>query len=614
MRIAVVFDDRCQPKKCSAECHDYCPPVRNGIECVTFEGSRGKARISEELCIGCGICIHKCPFDAIRIIGLPDELQQDLVQQFGENGFRLFRLPTPSTGKVIGLLGANGMGKSTIFQILAGQMIPNLGEEPPRAGEDEEEEEDEDEDEAPPTPPPPPTWPPVLARYAGTELHTYLTRLATEGVVTALKPQYVDKIPAVHQGKVRALLSGIDTVGRLDAVAAEMDIASCLDSDIKEISGGELQRVAIAATLLKEADIYLFDEPSSYLDIHQRLRVARSIQRLAEVKMVMVIEHDLAVLDFLADDVFLLFGEEGSYGCVAQPRPVRTAINTYIQGYAREENIRFRDRPIVFAPKPPREERTARTLITYPALRKRFTGFELSIGAGRLLHGQVVGVLGPNATGKTTFVKMLAGVVPPDEGVLESGLRVSYKPQYIKPDFGGTVEELLFSTLGNTVNDTFYQAEVHHPLRIEPLKGKPVTGLSGGELQRLAIALCLAREADLYLIDEPSAYLDVNQRMEAARTIRRVMEKQGRSGLIVDHDVYFIDLVSDSLMVFSGVPSRSGNAAGPFELREGMNRFLKDLDITFRRDADTNRPRINKAGSRLDREQKTKGEYYYASA
>jgi len=73
-----------------------------------------------------------------------------------------------------------------------------------------------------------------------------------------------------------------------------------------------------------------------------------------------------------------------------------------------------------------------------------------------------------------------------------------------------------------------------------------------------------------------------------------------------------IDLISDSLMVFSGAPSERGVAEGPMEMREGMNRFLRSVQITFRRDQDTSRPRINKKDSRLDREQKARGEYYYS--
>ena len=160
----------------------------------------------------------------------------------------------------------------------------------------------------------------------------------------------------------------------------------------------------------------------------------------------------------------------------------------------------------------------------------------------------------------------------------------------------------------------FFESEIAHPLSLKRLYEKNVNTLSGGELQRVAIAICLSKEADMYLLDEPSAYLDSNQRMEAAKTVRRVMEKRGRSALIVDHDIYFLDMVSDSMMVFSGHPGRDGHANGPFDMRAGMNMFLKEVDVTFRRDNDTNRPRINKPGSRLDREQKEKGEYYYSQA
>jgi ATP-binding cassette subfamily E protein 1 len=411
---------------------------------------------------------------------------------------------------------------------------------------------------------------------------------------------------------VRDLLRKTDRQGRLDELTASLELGSFLDRDIAQLSGGELQRLAIAATMLKDADVYFFDEPSSYLDIYQRLQVAKVIQSLSKEKYVVVVEHDLAVLDFLADTVFLMYGEEGAYGIIAQPRPVRTAINVYLGGYLKEENIRFRDRDIRFDVRPPRSDWKAEVLLGFDELTKRYEDFELVVHPGRLRKGEVVGVVGPNATGKTTFVKMLAGQETPTSGLVQGKWQVSYKPQYLEAVYEGTVGDLLRTTVGKKADSGYFETEILQPLKVKGLMERDVSTLSGGELQRVAIALCLGRDADIYLLDEPSAYLDSNQRMEAARTIRRVMEKEARTGLIVDHDVYFIDMVSDSLMVFSGEPGHRGIGEGPFPMREGMNKFLRMVGITFRRDADTNRPRINKLDSRLDREQKAAGEYYYA--
>ncbi|WP_455393137.1 ribosome biogenesis/translation initiation ATPase RLI, partial [[Eubacterium] cellulosolvens] len=334
-------------------------------------------------------------------------------------------------------------------------------------------------------------------------------------------------------------------------------------------------------------------------------------KKLAAEKLVMVIEHDLAVLDFLADNVHIMFGEEAAYGIMSHPANVRNAINAYLNGYLRDENVRFRDRSITFTVRPPRTEWKGEILIEFPRLRKDYPGFRLEIDSGMIHEGEVVGVVGPNSTGKTTLVQMLAGELEPTEGSVDVSVRVSYKPQYIKIDFGGTVQELFYTRLGTDFETGFFESEIKYPLNLEPLQNKLINTLSGGELQRVAIGLVLAQHADIYLIDEPSAYLDSNQRMEAAKTLRRVMEKAGTSALIVDHDVYFLDLVSDSIMVFNGEPSVSGYAEGPFDLRTGMNKFLESVDITFRRDADSHRPRINKPDSRLDREQKKAGEYFY---
>lgn len=580
--------DKCQSKKCSTECIKYCPVNRTGAECVVM-GEKNKPVISEKLCVGSGICINKCPFDAIRIIGLADELDRDLVHQFGVNGFRLFRLPTPTKGKVLGLLGPNGIGKTTAIQILSGQLIPNLGDMESEPG-----------------------WDNVIEYFAGKELQGYFEQLAAGKFVSSMKPQYVDMLPKHHGGKVYELLAKLPMADKVEELTKELELTHVLDSKLSELSGGELQRLAIAATMLKEADIYFFDEPSSYLDIYQRLKIAKVLHKLALEKQVVIIEHDLAILDFLADNVHIIYGTEGAYGVLAQPRAVRTAINTYLSGFLREENIRFRDKPIRFDERPPKEAWSGEVLLNFPPLEMAYDGgFRLETRGGKLHEGEVVGVVGPNATGKSTFVKMMVGELKPTAGTVNTKLRLSYKPQYIDVDFDGTVQELFWSELGEAFESQFFKAEIERPLEVLPLYNKTLSNLSGGEHQRVAIAVALTREADIYMLDEPSAYLDSNQRMNVAKTIRRVMEKGSTSALVVDHDIYFLDLISDSIIVFEGEGARYGSSSGPYDLRTGMNRFLKNVDITFRRDTDSKRPRINKTDSRLDREQKSSGEYYY---
>ncbi len=162
------------------------------------------------------------------------------------------------------------------------------------------------------------------------------------------------------------------------------------------------------------------------------------------------------------------------------------------------------------------------------------------------------------------------------------------------------------------MSDNFVKNELFRPLGIDPLMESEVSSLSGGELQKLSIAMTLAQDADLYLLDEPSANLDSSTRMEVAKIIKRTMENRKKTGMVVDHDIYFIDIISDELMIFLGQSGVQGIARGPMPMREGMNAFLKEVNITFRRDHNSGRPRINKPGSSMHREQVSTGEYYYS--
>ncbi len=587
-RIAVLNQDKCKVKKCNQVCVSFCPMVRSRVEAIRVEGD--KAVISETLCSGCGICVKKCPFKAISIVNLPDELEKDCSHRFSENSFKLFRLPMPSPGTVLGLIGQNGIGKTTALKVFSGEIKPNLGKYDD-----------------------PPDWPEIMQYYRGSSLQDYFQKMSEKKLKVSSKPQYVDKIPKAVSGKVGDLLEKVDERGQLDAISEELELKTVWDRPLEVLSGGELQRVAVAAALSREADVYLFDEPSSYLDVKQRLIVARAIRSLKEQqKTIVVAEHDLAIIDYLSDQICLFYGEPGVYGVVSHVHGVRTGINIYLQGYIPDENIMFRKESIIFHEKPP----TAGTNLGEPLLKwegmtKTFKGFKLDIEPGEIKIGEIVGILGPNGIGKTTFVKILAGLEETDEKQKLGELKVSYKPQYIAPDYTGTVAELLINVAKENFTSSWYKTEIAQPLRLQVLMDRNVMELSGGELQKVAIAACLSRKADLYLLDEPSAYLDVEERLNMAKTLRRVVEAHGIPAFVVEHDVVTQDFIADRLMVFNGEPGVNGLANPPTSLRGGMNTFLKEMNITFRRDSVTMRPRVNKEDSQMDKFQKGIGEYYY---
>jgi ATP-binding cassette, sub-family E, member 1 len=587
-RIAVLDVDRCKPKRCNRVCHRFCPIVRTKIEAIRFEGE--KAVIVESLCTGCGICVKKCPFGAISIVNLPDELEKDCSHRFGENSFKLYRLPTPSPGMVLGLLGQNGIGKTTTLKVLSGEFRLNLGNYKN-----------------------PPTWNEIIQHYRGSTLQDYFLKMSEDKLKISHKPQYVDKIPKAVSGKVGDLLEQVNERGVLDRVAEQLELNQVWDRSLEVLSGGELQRLAVAASICREADVYLFDEPSSYLDVKQRLVVAKAIRSLkSEQKIILVAEHDLAIIDYLSDQICVFYGEPGVYGVVSNVHGVRTGINIYLEGYIPDENVRFRKEAIIFHEKPPAQVAGAGDiLLAWPQIEKTFKGFKLVAQPGEIRRGEIVGILGANGIGKTTFVKILAGVEDADDGSKFDKIKVSYKPQYISAEYQGTVQELLMNVAKENFSSSWYRTEILQPLRINLLFERDVAELSGGELQKVAIAACLSRDAELYLLDEPSAYLDVEERLNMARAIRRVVESRNVTGFVVEHDVVTQDFIADHLMVFTGRPGVEGTSKPPTTLRKGMNMFLKEMEVTFRRDPATKRPRVNKDGSKRDRYQKEIGEYYY---
>lgn len=594
-RIAIVSDDRCKPKKCRQECKKSCPVVRIGKFCIEVKPTDKIAWISEELCVGCGICVKKCPFEAIQIINLPKNLEKETTHRYGPNSFKLHRLPLPRPGQVLGLVGTNGIGKSTALKILAGKQKPNLGNFSD-----------------------PPDWEAILAHFRGSELQGYFTKILEEKMRTVMKPQYVDHIPRAAKGKVNVIIKAKDERNVMEEHIKMLELTNVLDREIGDLSGGELQRFAIAMVCVRDADMYMFDEPSSYLDVKQRLEAARVIRRLlTPTNFVLVVEHDLSILDYLSDFICCLYGVPGAYGVVTMPFGVREGINIFLAGFVPTENLRFRDEELTFKVTENTDDEPAankvRMRYAYPDMKKSFEGsFSLQIKAGHFADSEIIVLLGENGTGKTTFIKILAGKLKPDnEDVEVPELNVSFKPQKISPKFPGTVRELLHRKIKDAYLHPQFQADVYKPLSINHLLDQKVQHLSGGELQRVALVLCLGTPADVYLIDEPSAYLDSEQRLIAAKVIKRFIMHTKKTAFIVEHDFIMATYMASRVIVYEGTASVACTANPPQSLLTGMNKFLRILEITFRRDPTNFRPRINKMDSIKDREQKEAGTYFF---
>jgi len=590
-RIAIVNADKCKPKRCKQECKKSCPVVRMGKLCIEVTPASKIAFISEELCIGCGICPKKCPFEAINIINLPKDLDKDTTHRYGPNSFKLHRLPTPRPGQVLGLVGTNGIGKSTALKVLAGKLKPNLGNFDT-----------------------PPEWRDILSYFRGSELQNYFTRILEDNLKAIIKPQYVDHIPKAVKGTVKDILTNKDDRKIFDEMIDALDLGNVLNRDIIDLSGGELQRFAIGVVCVQEADIYMFDEPSSYLDVKQRLKAALTIRSLLKPQTyVIVVEHDLSVLDYLSDFICVLYGLPGAYGVVTLPFSVREGINIFLAGFVPTENLRFREVSLTFKVAENVEDEAIKRYSSYkyPEMTKTQGDFKLHVKPGEFTDSEIIVMLGQNGTGKTTFTKMLAGIIKADSEAQVPELNVSYKPQKISPKFDGTVRMLLHKKIKDTYLHPQFNSDVYKPLMIEPIIDQMVQNLSGGELQRVALVLCMGQPADIYLIDEPSAYLDSEQRIVAAKVIKRFILHAKKTGFIVEHDFIMATYLADKVVVYDGIPSIDCTANSPQSLLTGMNAFLKALDITFRRDPTNYRPRINKLDSIKDKEQKLQGAFFY---
>lgn len=582
-RIAVVDNQKLRELEVKHQILKICPVNRTGTVCITMD-EKEKIHIDEITCIGCGLCVRLAP-QALQIINLPTAAQKDPIHQYGENGFRIFDLPYVQEGTVTAIMGRNGIGKSTVISVLANNTKANFGNYQKQLETEE-------------------YFGILNSRFKGTVLQTYFDKLKKDQIKVAFKPQHILAIPQVFSGTVIELFKKISqNETQIQELAHKLQITPILSRDIKVISGGELQRVALCSCLLKDqANLFIFDEISNYLDIYQRLNSSRLITDITQGKTALLVEHDLIVLDYLADYIHIMFGQPAGYGMLTGVKSAKAGINDYLEGYSKEENVKFRERAITFDKDIIIEAKKVESLTKWSTEEIVAGTFKVTINAGEIKRGEVVGIIGQNALGKTTFIRHLVS-----KGM--GTLYLSYKAQMIEK-----TDNLVLAELSQYQNfeDSFYQVHVLEPLNIEPLLEKNVQELSGGELQRYAIAKCLLQDADLYLLDEPTAFLDIEDRLKVAKMLKNFIVLKDKSAFIIDHDLVFMDYLSERLLVFMGEPSIQAQTHGPLSMKDGMNLFLKELAITFRRDEQNKRPRVNKLGSVKDQEQKRNNEYYYS--
>lgn len=607
-RILIVNHDKCKPTTPSfiylSKLSGYC-----GKECIEVKDN--KIIIHDNACLQCLNKAKQCPHNVVKVVNLPTNFNKDINHCFGYNCFKLHGLPFPSQGAILGIIGKNGIGKSTIVSILSGKIKPNLGNFTD-----------------------PPIYKDICQYYRGSELQNYFNLLERNKLKISVKNQLDGNCMDYFEDKtVKEILNDKEYNNEnIQYIIEQLDLIHLMDRNISKLSGGEFQRLSIAITLIQKSDVYIFDELSSFLDIKQRIKAIQLIRSLLvtesnskllnnndnkKPKYVIIVEHDLAVMDYISDYICCLYGEPGVYGVTTKVYSSKNGINNFLSGYIPTENILFRREEIQFNQysfeSTDNFKNNSNIILEYSVctkilnFEKNNSKFILNIQAGKYFNSEIIVLLGENGSGKTTFMNFLI------ENQYNN-LSFSYKQQYYATNlkkYEGTVKELFHQKINSYYQDRMFKLLVLNPLEIQQLENFQVKHLSGGQLQRIAITLCLGTAANIFLLDEPSAGLDCEQRIIISKVIRKwIVSHLNRTAIIIEHDFIMASSLADKVILFSGEPGIESTVSEPLEIIDGFNQFLKQLNITFRRDPSNNRPRINKKDSTKDQEQKQSGNYF----
>lgn len=650
-RIAIIDPDRCKPQKCGKQCIKTCPVVRQGSVCIDIDrdakDGKGLANIAESLCIGCGMCVKACPFNAIKIVNIAKGLARDVVHRYGPNSFKLHKLPDIKRGMITGILGQNGLGKSTILSILARETIMNYGNF------------NSESTSIPKS---------TSTRFKGTNLQA----IAEGKVKHILKPQNMSKYQTeitvgdfLDSNSFAPNQEKNNHIDNYTELLSDFDLTNMLTRTMQTLSGGELQRVLIAHCCLHgvvdpEIQLFLFDEPTSFLDLKQRIIMSNMINKFCckSTNYTVVVDHDMSILDYLSEIVVILYGERAVYGVCALPLPVGQGINQYMDGYLSKENVRFRKDPFKFH-KPidlqqlnlitnpeqtnqlnqqpnqldqkssqlnqktdkPNQQITmkkgpvvVKPVFSYAEIKWSIGDFNLKIEASDYMSYGITVLLGENGFGKTSFVNLLSTLVKTDDYKCV----VAHKDQYIdkiaKQHMNDTVEQFI----GSGIYGPNVMVDIVIKLGLDALLEHKLGKLSGGELQKVLIVKCLLETEDIYLFDEPSAFLDAETRLLISKIIRRRFEDRPNTmAFVIEHDILMSTYLADRVIIFEKDITQVSNgtskyiiASRPLPVQEGMNSYMKSLNITLRKDQTNFRHRINKLGSTKDIEQKKEGKHY----